>query len=102
MLGWFGYQIPPDDVTQFSQPASALLAIRLMVSFVGAVILVGTIVLAWSYPLSREKYARIEKLLRKEEHADPWRRIKHLIFPGVGTDQFCFLFYICQIACFHE
>ncbi len=65
MLGWFGYQIPPDGITQFSQPESALLAIRLMVSFAGAVILAGTIILAWSYPLSREKYARIEKLLKK-------------------------------------
>jgi Na+/melibiose symporter-like transporter len=35
-----------------------------MVSFAGAVILGGTIILAWSYPLSREKYARIEKLLK--------------------------------------
>jgi GPH family glycoside/pentoside/hexuronide:cation symporter len=65
ILGWSGYQSPPQDVTQFSQPESALLAIRLMVSFVGTAILAGTIVLAWSYPLSREKYARIEKLLKK-------------------------------------
>jgi len=65
MLGWFGYQIPPEDVTQFSQPESALLVIRLMVSLFGAVILTGTIILAWSYPLSREKYERIQKLLIK-------------------------------------
>ncbi len=64
ILGWTGYQAPPDGAVQFTQPASALLAIRLMVSFAGAIILAGTIILAWSYPLSREKYARIEKLLR--------------------------------------
>jgi GPH family glycoside/pentoside/hexuronide:cation symporter len=64
ILGWSGYKAPPDGVLQFTQPESALLAIRLMVSFAGAVILGGTIILAWSYPLSREKYARIEKLLK--------------------------------------
>ncbi len=63
VLGWSGYQSPPDDVTQFTQPDSALLAIRLMVSFIGVAILLGTIILAWSYPLSREKYTRIQKLL---------------------------------------
>jgi GPH family glycoside/pentoside/hexuronide:cation symporter len=71
MLGWSGYQSPPDHVTQFTQPASALIAIRLMVSLFGALILAGTIILAWSYPLSREKYARIQKLLirRREKNA---------------------------------
>ena len=70
MLGWSGYQSPPDGVTQFTQPESTLTAIRLMVSFLGVIILSGTIVLAWSYPLSREKYARIQKLLiRRRERA---------------------------------
>jgi glycoside/pentoside/hexuronide:cation symporter, GPH family len=64
-LGWSGYQAPPEDVTQFSQPESALLAIRLMVSLFGALILAGTIAMAWSYPLSREKYERISKLLKR-------------------------------------
>ncbi|MBE0683216.1 MAG: MFS transporter [Anaerolineales bacterium] len=63
ILGWSGYQSPPENVTQFTQPDSALLAIRLMVSFIGVAILLGTIILAWSYPLSREKYTRIQKLL---------------------------------------
>jgi GPH family glycoside/pentoside/hexuronide:cation symporter len=64
-LGWSGYQAPPDNVTQFTQPASALFAIRLMVSLFGGVILIGSIALAWSYPLSREKYDRIAKLLKR-------------------------------------
>jgi len=64
-LGWSGYQSPPDDAIQFTQPESALLAIRLMVSLLGAMILAGTIALAWSYPLSREKYERIAKLLKR-------------------------------------
>jgi GPH family glycoside/pentoside/hexuronide:cation symporter len=65
VLGWSGYQSPPDGVTQFTQPDSALIAIRLMVSFFGAIILAGTIGLAWLYPLSRVKYERIQKLLRR-------------------------------------
>jgi GPH family glycoside/pentoside/hexuronide:cation symporter len=63
ILGWSGYQAPPDGVTQFQQPESALFMIRVMDSFLGAGILMGTIILAWSYPLTREKYQRIQKLL---------------------------------------
>ena len=65
ILGWSGYQSPLDGVTQFTQPDSALLSIRLMVSFIGVAILLGTIILAWSYPLSREKYERIAMLLKR-------------------------------------
>ena len=63
ILGWSGYQVPPADVTQFQQSDTAVFMIRMMVSFIGAVILLGTIILAWTYPLSREKYVRIQKLL---------------------------------------
>lgn len=66
-LGWSGYQSPPDGVIQFTQPDSALFMIRMMVSFIGAAILLGTILLAWSYPLSREKYERIQKLLLRKK-----------------------------------
>jgi GPH family glycoside/pentoside/hexuronide:cation symporter len=69
-LGWSGYQPPPDGVTRFVEPDSALLMIRLMVSVIGSLILAGTILLAWFYPLSRERYARVEKLLnRRRERA---------------------------------
>jgi Na+/melibiose symporter-like transporter len=37
-----------------------------MVSFIGVAILFGTIIIAWSYPLSREKYTRIQKLLKEK------------------------------------
>jgi GPH family glycoside/pentoside/hexuronide:cation symporter len=72
ILGWSGYQAPPDGVTQFQQPESALFMIRVMDSFLGAGILMGTIILAWSYPLTREKYQRIQKLLavRKKKKND--------------------------------
>ena len=71
VLGWSGYQAPPENVTQFAQPESTLTAIRLMVSLFGALILAGTILLAWSYPLSREKYERIQKLLARRRERNP-------------------------------
>ncbi|HLA07787.1 MAG TPA: MFS transporter [Anaerolineales bacterium] len=64
-LGWAGYQSPPEGVTQFVQPDSALKMIRLLVSPFGAAILFGTIIFAWLFPLSREKHARIQKLLEQ-------------------------------------
>jgi len=65
LLGWSGYVTPPDGTLQFTQTDSALHMIRLLVSPFGAMILCGTIVLAWLFPLSREKYARIQKLLEQ-------------------------------------
>ncbi|MGZ9226723.1 MAG: MFS transporter [Anaerolineales bacterium] len=64
-LGWAGYQSPPEGVTQFVQPDSALKMIRLLVSPFGAAILFGTIIFAWLFPLSREKHGRIQKLLER-------------------------------------
>ena len=68
LLGLAGYQTPPEGVTSFQQPENALLTIRLMVSPLGALLLLGAIVMAWFYPLTREKHARIRRLLemRKE------------------------------------
>ncbi len=72
LLGWSGYVSPPDGTLQFTQTDSALHMIRLLVSPFGATILCGTIVLAWLFPLSREKYARIQRLLeqRRERLAE--------------------------------
>jgi GPH family glycoside/pentoside/hexuronide:cation symporter len=63
LLGWSGYVSPPAGMSQFTQTDSALQMIRLLVSPLGAIMLCGTIVLAWLFPLSREKYTRIQKLL---------------------------------------
>jgi GPH family glycoside/pentoside/hexuronide:cation symporter len=63
LLGWSGYISPPEGSLQFTQTDSALRMIRLLVSPFGALILCGTVLLAWLFPLSREKYARIQKLL---------------------------------------
>jgi GPH family glycoside/pentoside/hexuronide:cation symporter len=65
LLGWSGYASPPDGALQFTQTGSTLQMIRLLVSPFGATMLCGTIILAWLFPLSREKYARIQKLLEQ-------------------------------------
>ena len=65
LLGWSGYTSPPDGALQFAQADSALHMIRLLVSPIGAIILCGTIILAWLFPLTREKYARIQRLLEQ-------------------------------------
>lgn len=72
ILGWSGYHAPPEDVLQYQQPDSALFMIRLMVSFIGAAILMGTIALAWFYPLTRERYQRVQRLLniRRKKNAE--------------------------------
>jgi GPH family glycoside/pentoside/hexuronide:cation symporter len=65
LLGWSGYISPPLGAMQFAQTDTVLRMIRLLVSPFGAAVLCGTIILAWLFPLSREKYARIQKLLEQ-------------------------------------
>ncbi|HKI53231.1 MAG TPA: MFS transporter, partial [Anaerolineales bacterium] len=65
LLGWSGYVSPPDGVIQFTQSESALRMIRLLVSPFGAIIVSGTIVFAWLFPLSREQYIKIQRLLEQ-------------------------------------
>jgi Na+/melibiose symporter-like transporter len=48
------------------QSAPVLDMIRLLVSPFGATILSGTIIIAWLFPLSREKHMRIQKLLEQK------------------------------------
>ena len=49
VLGWFGYQAPAEGVTQFSQSAVTLTAIRILTGPVGALLLISAIVVAWFY-----------------------------------------------------
>jgi len=65
LLGGSGYVSPPEGTLQFMQANSALQMMRLLVSPVSAAIVFGTIILAWLFPLSREQYARIQKLLEQ-------------------------------------
>ena len=67
VLGWFGYQNPPAGVTYFQQPASAQLAMRILIGPVGALLLFSAIITAWFYPLTRERHARIRGLLKRKK-----------------------------------
>jgi GPH family glycoside/pentoside/hexuronide:cation symporter len=73
LLGASGYISPPEGTLQFTQTESALQMIRLLVSPFGATILCGTVILAWLFPLSREKYTRIQKLLEQRRERPPER-----------------------------
>jgi len=64
-LGWAKYQTPPHDAVQFSQSASALRMIRLLVSPVAASMFLIAAGIAFFYPLTRDKHARIQRLLAK-------------------------------------
>jgi GPH family glycoside/pentoside/hexuronide:cation symporter len=71
-LGWFGYQAPPEGATFFQQTPEALLAIRILIGPFGALLLFSAVAMAWFYPLTRERHARIRRLLarRKERAAE--------------------------------
>jgi len=68
ILGWFGYQTPPPGITTFQQSPATLQAIRFLTGPLGSLLLFSAMIVAWFYPLTREKHNRIRKLLvrRKE------------------------------------
>jgi GPH family glycoside/pentoside/hexuronide:cation symporter len=68
ILGWFGYQTPPPGMTTFQQSPTTLQAIRFLTGPLGSLLLFSAMIMAWFYPLTREKHNRIRKLLlrRKE------------------------------------
>ncbi len=67
VLGWFGYQNPPEGATRFVQPDSALMAMRVLIGPFGAALLLSAILMAWLYPLTRERHARIRRLLERKK-----------------------------------
>jgi len=70
VLGWFGYQAPPEGTTFFQQSPATLMAIRVLIGPFGAVLLFSAVAMAWFYPLTRERHARIRRLLaRRKERA---------------------------------
>jgi GPH family glycoside/pentoside/hexuronide:cation symporter len=69
-LGWFGYQAPPASASQFSQSPATLMTIRVLTGPVGAVLLMSAIALAWFYPITRQRHARIRRLLARQRQRD--------------------------------
>ena len=71
LLGLSGYQTPPIGVDQFNQPESAILLIRILISIISGIMLLTAALLAWFNPLTREKNARIQKLLDQRKTRAP-------------------------------
>jgi GPH family glycoside/pentoside/hexuronide:cation symporter len=67
VLGWFGYQTPPEAATTFQQTPLTLTAIRVLIGPFGALLLFSAVTAAWFYPLTRERHARIRKLLAQRQ-----------------------------------
>ena len=67
VLGWFGYQAPPEGALVASQTESTLTVIRVLTGPVGAALLLSAAVVTWFYPLTREKHGRIRHLLAKRQ-----------------------------------
>ena len=68
VLGWFGYQSPPQGAATFQQPPVAVQAIRILTGPFGALLLFSSVILAWFYPLTREKHDRIRMLLSRRQN----------------------------------
>ncbi len=71
VLGWFGYQTPPKEATVFQQPPAALQAIRVLTGPMGAALLLSAVLVAWFYPITRERHARIRRLLARRRNQVP-------------------------------
>jgi len=65
LLGWFGYQTPPQGVTLFAQPESVTITIRILTGPFIAVLLLSAVIIAWFYPLTRERQSRIQRSLSR-------------------------------------
>lgn len=68
VLGWFGYQTPPTGTEVFTQPSSALLAIRIMAGPFVTAMLIGAIIFAARYPITRDRQVRIQHSLNRRNH----------------------------------
>jgi GPH family glycoside/pentoside/hexuronide:cation symporter len=69
VLGWADYQNPAHDAVQLTQTDSALKMIRLLVSPAAATLFLMAAGIAFFYPLTREKHARIQRLLAKRKES---------------------------------
>jgi GPH family glycoside/pentoside/hexuronide:cation symporter len=70
VLGWFGYTTPPSGAITFEQSPGTLIAIRILIGPLGAVLLFSAVITAWFYPLTRERHGRIRKLLETRQAKD--------------------------------
>lgn len=69
VLRWSGYIQPTDADPTPLQPASALTAVRLLMSLFPTVLLVASIIVAWRYPITRRRYAEMRDELARRRRA---------------------------------
>jgi GPH family glycoside/pentoside/hexuronide:cation symporter len=70
VLSLAGYVQPTAEIPTPPQPASALTALRLLISVLPTILLVASIAVAWRYPLTRQRFRRIRRLiLRRRRRA---------------------------------
>ncbi|MBN1579234.1 MAG: MFS transporter [Anaerolineae bacterium] len=86
-LGWFGYRAPPEGATQFAQSTSTLWAIRILTGPVGVLMLIGSILVAWFYPLNKEKHTRMRRLLAKRRRQEERRQRRLQRKKGLSSEE---------------
>jgi GPH family glycoside/pentoside/hexuronide:cation symporter len=69
VLQWAGFQEGTTGSQFIQQPESALLALRLLVGFVPAIMLIAAIFFAWQYPLDRDTHDDIRRQLVEQRQA---------------------------------
>lgn len=74
VLGWMGYQTPPESAVVFMQPDAVLTGIRVLIGPVASLILVALLIVTWLYPLNRSRYERVQRLLVRRRRSDARRR----------------------------
>ncbi len=67
VLGWFGYKAPPEAATMYTQSVLTLSVIRVLTGPTIAVLLISAIIMAWSYPLNRDRQNRIRRMLQRRQ-----------------------------------
>jgi glycoside/pentoside/hexuronide:cation symporter, GPH family len=67
LLRWVGYVQPSAENPLPVQPDSALFALRLMIAILPGLLLAASLLVAWRYPLTRERHAEIRRELEKRK-----------------------------------
>jgi len=68
VLHFSGYVTPTNNIPpeNFGQPPSALLAIRLLIGPLPAILLLISIYLTWKYPITKQKHEEIRRALAEK------------------------------------
>jgi len=85
VLGWLGYQKPPDGAVYFMQSPAVIMGIRILVGPVATVLLLGLLAITWFYPLDRRRHQRIRRLLARRQRREALKQASASTPAGIGT-----------------